>query len=310
MVDYFTFGVIIDDIVDPNGNTRMGVLGGGGVQTAFGMRLWSDSVGLIAGVGQEYKSVILDWLNQCGIDHSGVRITECLTPRAWQLMEADGRRTQIWRVPGDVIHSQLARSINLLPASYKSAKACHFGMHPDAFDGSFTRALSELGIVVSLEPFKNAERTPEMGKLESMLHGVEIFSANQDEAFSLIAEKDPIVQGKRFLEIGVKVFVLRMGAKGSLIFSKQNLEGIHIPAVPVEVVDPVGAGNAYCGGFLTGWIETQDLYQAGVYGSVASSFLVERFGVPVVNDETLSLAENRVKLLDNLHKTTYTGAKK
>jgi cytidine kinase len=34
-----TFSIIIDDIVFPDGSTRMGVLGGGGPQTAFGMRL-------------------------------------------------------------------------------------------------------------------------------------------------------------------------------------------------------------------------------------------------------------------------------
>lgn len=302
MVDYFTFGVIIDDIVDPGGNTRMGVLGGGGPQTAFGMRLWSDSVGLIAGIGQEFKSVVLDWLDQCGIDHGGIRITDHLTPRAWQLMETDGHRTQVWRVAGDVIDVQLARSIHLLPEPYKAAKACHFGMHPDEFDGSLTRALSDQGIIVSVEPFKSAERVPELGKLALMLRGVDIFSANQDEAVSLVAEVDPILQAQRFLEIGVKVFVLRMGAKGSRIFSSNNLQGIHIPAVPVEVVDPVGAGNAYCGGFLAGWFETHDLYTAGVYGSVASSFLVERFGVPVVNDEVRHLAWSRLKLLENLNK--------
>jgi sugar/nucleoside kinase (ribokinase family) len=310
MVDYFTFGVIIDDIVDPGGSTRMGVLGGGGPQTAFGMRIWSDSVGLIAGIGQESKSVVLDWLDQCGIEHSGIRITGHLTPRAWQLMEADGHRTQVWRVAGDVINAQLARSIHLLPESYKTAKACHFGMHPDEFDGSFTRALLDQGIIVSVEPFKSAERVPELGKLALMLRGVHIFSANQDEAVSLVAEVDPILQAQRFLEIGVRVFVLRMGAKGSRIFSINNLQGIHIPAVPVEVVDPVGAGNAYCGGFLAGWVETQDLYTAGVYGSVASSFLVERFGVPVVNDEVRHLAWSRVKLLENLNNQVNRGVKK
>jgi len=310
MVDYFTFGVIIDDIVDPFGNSRMGVLGGGGPQTAFGMRLWSDSVGLVAGIGQEFQPVVLDWLNQCEIDQAGLRITEHLTPRAWQLMEADGRRTQVWRVAGDVIHTQLSRSINLLPQEYKLAKACHFGMHPDEFDCSFTRALSDCGIMVSVEPFKTADHMPELGKLERMLSGVDIFSANQDEVRSLVSELDPMKQAERFLEMGVKVFVIRMGEKGSLIYSKDNLAGIHIPAVPVEVVDPVGAGNAYCGGFLAGWVETQDLYQAGVYGSVASSFLVERFGVPVVNNEIRNLAWSRVKLLENLHKSRNKGVNK
>ena len=54
------FGVILDDLVFPDGHTLMGVLGGGGPQTAFGMRLpalagWTDQVrvGLVAGVGHD-----------------------------------------------------------------------------------------------------------------------------------------------------------------------------------------------------------------------------------------------------------------
>jgi cytidine kinase len=51
-----TFSIILDDIVFPDGTTRMGVLGGGGPQTAFGMRLWSDGVGIAAGVGDDFPS--------------------------------------------------------------------------------------------------------------------------------------------------------------------------------------------------------------------------------------------------------------
>ena len=45
MVDFFGFNIILDDIVFPDGQTRMGLLGGGGPQAAFGMRLWAESGG-------------------------------------------------------------------------------------------------------------------------------------------------------------------------------------------------------------------------------------------------------------------------
>ncbi|MBK8047106.1 MAG: hypothetical protein IPK16_08280 [Anaerolineales bacterium] len=40
-------------------------------------------------------------------------------------------------------------------------------------------------------------------------------------------------------------------------------ERFWIPAVQVNVVDPVGAGNAYCGALLVGWLETQSLLSRG-----------------------------------------------
>jgi hypothetical protein len=43
-MDFGAFGLIIDDIVFPDGQTAMGILGGGGPHTAFGMKLWADQV--------------------------------------------------------------------------------------------------------------------------------------------------------------------------------------------------------------------------------------------------------------------------
>jgi sugar/nucleoside kinase (ribokinase family) len=53
-----------------------------------------------------------------------------------------------------------------------------------------------------------------------------------------------------------------------------------VPAVPVpEVVDQTGAGNTYCGGFLTGWLKSGDLVEAACCGAVAASFALEVTGV-------------------------------
>jgi sugar/nucleoside kinase (ribokinase family) len=90
MIDFVTFGVIVDDIVFPDGQTRMGVLGGGGPQTAWGMAAALGSgtrVGLAAGVGDDLGADTLDPLRAAGINLDGVRLTDQPTPRAWQVME-------------------------------------------------------------------------------------------------------------------------------------------------------------------------------------------------------------------------------
>ena len=45
----------------------VGVLGGGGPQTAFGMRLWAGGVGLAARVGADFDSAARTWLSDCGV---------------------------------------------------------------------------------------------------------------------------------------------------------------------------------------------------------------------------------------------------
>ncbi|MCZ7541748.1 MAG: hypothetical protein M5U29_17900 [Anaerolineae bacterium] len=133
MIDCVTFGLILDDIVLPDGTTHMGVLGGGGAQTAWGMAaaLGSGaSVGLVAGVGADLDAAALAPLRAAGIDLSGVRVSDLPTPRAWQVTEADGRRTQVWRVPPQTLGAQLARRWDVLPEAYRAARRFHWGDSP------------------------------------------------------------------------------------------------------------------------------------------------------------------------------------
>ncbi len=68
--------------------------------------------------------------------------------------------------------------------------------------------------------------------------------------------------------------------EGAIVYHEETGERWRIPAVETMVVEPTGAGNAYCGAFLAGWVTTGDLRTAGLYGAVAASFLVEQVGLP------------------------------
>ena len=64
------------------------------------------------------------------------------------------------------------------------------------------------------------------------------------------------------------------------------------------VVDPVGAGNAYCGALLVGWLEKGDLRLAGMYAAVAASFLVEQYGLPAPRSDLRAQARQRLAELN------------
>jgi sugar/nucleoside kinase (ribokinase family) len=304
MVELVSFGVIIDDIVSPDGETKMGVLGGGGPQTAFGMRMWSPSVGIVAGVGEDFISRVEEWLIASGINGSGLRVSENPTARAWQLLEHDERRRQVWRVPSGVIQTQLERSISYLPDAYRKAQGFHFGIHPDDPDQEFIESLHDLETVISVEPFKPADREPDRTALRAFLSKTDIFSANQLEAHSLIGGDEPLEQANRLVDAGANIVVLRLGRRGSLVLDGQTGVGFRVPAVPVEIRDPIGAGNAYCGGFLAGWVRSRDLKTAGIYGSVAASFLLEQVGIPVFSEELSSISRVRASSLQPLVEMT------
>lgn len=49
---------------------------------------------------------------------------------------------------------------------------------------------------------------------------------------------------------------------------------------PEKVVDPTGAGNAFLGGYVAGWLREGHVGQALHCGAVAASFALEQSGLP------------------------------
>jgi sugar/nucleoside kinase (ribokinase family) len=314
MIDLVAFGIILDDLVFPDGHTVTGTLGGGGPQTAFGMRLPalagraepSGDVGLVAGIGHDLPDSARAWLTAVGVDLAGVRETELSTPRAWQKLERGGRRTQVWRVEGRVISAQLGRTLDRVPESYRQAKGFHLGIHPDEPDLDFIRQLHYLplhsggrlggGPVLSLEPFKPADRPLSDAALRQLCIAADIFSPNVAEARSLVGNGTPDELVRRLADAGASIVTLRMGPEGSLVYAP-SVTQIFMPAIPTNVIDPTGAGNAYCGGFLAGYVQTGDVLTAARFGAIAASFLVEQVGLPEINERLRTQAKLRLHLL-------------
>lgn len=306
-MDFVTFGIILDDLERADGLSRSGLLGGGGPQSAFGMRLWSDSVGLVARVGADLPEAAWQWLRASGVDTEGVAITGWPTLRALQQLNEAGRRRQTWLVPEAAISAQLQRSVARLPAGYRLAKGWHLGVHPDDPDWDFLAGLRALGGLLSLETFRPARQPLSPAGLRRLLLAADIFSPNALSAESLVGAGEPEAMASRLLSAGASVLALRLGARGSLVAEARTGRAAWIPALPVAVVDAVGAGNAYCGAFLTGWVESGDLVESGLRGASAASLVIEHFGVPVVMPEMRQQAQARLQALRSMTRVASLG---
>lgn len=279
-VDLLALGIIIDDLVLADGTTQMGLLGGGGPQTAFGMRLWSDRVGLAAGVGADFPQAARDWLHAAGIDTSAVRQTAQPTLRAWQLLEADGRHTQVWRSPISALPVNLALDTATLPATHRSLQGLHTGIHPEEPNMQRLQALRAITRVLSIETWRPAPSPPAPASVRTWLELADIFSPNLSEAESLVGAGEPLALARRLIDLGGRVIALRLGSAGVLVCAP-NQPALHLPALEVRsATQPLGAGNAFCGGFLAGWAATADAVSAAAYGTVAASFMLEQPGLP------------------------------
>ena len=103
-VEYVTFSnLIIDDIVFPDGRSRMNTLGGSGTHALVGMALWNQRLGYAASVGADLELAHRESLLRFGINSDGLVVRENYrTARAWQVFEEDGTRHEIFRTSHEI----------------------------------------------------------------------------------------------------------------------------------------------------------------------------------------------------------------
>src|ERR1700693_962396 len=89
----------IDDVVLPDGTTHMSSVGGNGLYTALGVRLWQPSVGLVTRRGEDFPHNLTAMLNSLGVAADGVVDIPGPTVRNWVVYEANGERHWIYRTP-------------------------------------------------------------------------------------------------------------------------------------------------------------------------------------------------------------------
>ena len=289
--DFLAIGsVIIDDIVYPDGRTSMGVLGGGGTHTAYGMVLSGEKPSLGAIVGGDLpEDVRLRFEND--FDTSGLIWIEHEQLRGWQIFEWNGKRSEIFRseVSHPFLFEPYADNPNITYTSVMGLTVLRDPEYVESWRKRFPDA------ILLWEPDRGYMMT---GNYEGFLVGIphaDIVSPNLLEAQAVYRIKDELEIIRRLLADGVKVVALRMGEKGSIVAEQGSSIAYHIPALAVpEIVDQTGAGNTYCGGFIVGWCRHRDLVTAGSYGAVAASFALETIGVTNVPADVRSIYANRL----------------
>ena len=100
---------------------------------------------------------------------------------------------------------------------------------------------------------------------------------------------------EKILNTGVKVLIVKKGSQGVTIYSK-NKEPQDVHGFPVEVLNVLGAGDAFASGFIYGHLQGWDFYKSCRMGNACGAWVVQKPGC--ANDmptyeEVLELIESR-----------------
>jgi adenosine kinase len=240
--------------------------GGIAPNIAYTLTLLGERSHIMATVGEDFGEY-RTWLESKGIDTSLIKV-----------------------IPNTVTASFFCntdRANNQIASFYPGAMGCSTelsfrqweGQRPDlvVISPSDPEAMKqhvvecrELGIPYLYDPSQQIVRlTAE--ELRTGIEGALAFFAN-DYEFGLV-QKMTGMSPQDMLNY-LQFVVVTRGSKGSTVYSKEK--EYTIPVVPPEhIADPTGVGDAFRGGFLTGYSYTFNLEICGQMGALAATYCLE-----------------------------------
>ncbi|MGO4131254.1 5-dehydro-2-deoxygluconokinase [Janibacter sp. RAF20_2_2] len=135
-----------------------------------------------------------------------------------------------------------------------------------------------------------SEATREVGR--ALAH-VTIAVGNREECEVAVGETDPQRAADALLERGLELAIVKQGPKGVLAATAD--ERVEVPPFDVEVVNGLGAGDAFGGalvhGLLEGWELRRTLEFANVAGAIVASRLECSTAMPTTAEVEAGLAQ-------------------
>jgi len=266
----------IDDIVLwPTGQTWMGQPGGNALFAALGARVWLDSVGLLTRLGCDFPAERLDAIRARGLT-LGLHPVAIRILHDWALYEADGTRQFVNHLNSGR-NDEMTLRPDEIPPQHLDGQAYHLAPMPTDQQAALIEYLRRPGRLISLDPHESWIKGYQ-ATLERMLAQVDFFLPSQVEARQIYGADDPEHTAAALARWGPQVVVIKLGREGSLVYERASGRLTHVPIYPAVTQDPTGAGDSYCGGFLAGYLLTQDAVRAAQYGTVSASYVVEAIG--------------------------------
>ncbi|WP_329410093.1 5-dehydro-2-deoxygluconokinase [Streptomyces sp. NBC_00704] len=110
---------------------------------------------------------------------------------------------------------------------------------------------------------------------EALKHAT-VAVGNLDEVEVATGVREPRAAAQALLDAGVELAVVKQGPKGVLAVSRAG-ESAEVPPLPVEVLNGLGAGDAFggslCHGLLAGWDLEKTMRHANAAGAIVASRL-------------------------------------
>jgi sugar/nucleoside kinase (ribokinase family) len=259
--------------------------GGDALNGSISMASLGLRTALIAYLGTDiFGDAVVARLKQAGVDTSLIlRDENHMTPLAYLLIEESGERHILGH--GHAAARAGLCSAHVPDATLRRARHLHYAsvnankfLDGDGIADVFARAQA-LGLTTSMDAAFDRDGVW-LDKSRAALQHCDIFFPSYSEAV-------PIAQGRTdvsdmtefFRPFGLKYFGCKLGAQGVYLYDYTKERAYRMPSLlRGAVVDTTGAGDAFCAGFLTGFLRGWPLEECLALGSAQSALIIGSVG--------------------------------
>jgi len=294
-----------DYVILPTGDTFIDVPGGSALYATVGLAIWEPSPrpGMLSRVGEDYPRLWLEKFDQRGLDTRGVTILpqaiDVRTFTSYSDWETPTHRDPISQFanlgipfPKSLLgYEDRSKSLDsrtkLLPTSlrqgdfptdYLGATVAHL-CPADYLTHSVLPALLRQAqfTFITLDPSPGYMNPTFLGDVPSIITGLTAFLPSEEEIRSLFHGRsfDLWEMIEALAVYGCEYIILKRGVRGQMLYDSTNHSRWEIPPYPARIVNPIGAGDAFCGGFLAGYCRTYDPLMAVLHGNISASLVIE-----------------------------------
>jgi sugar/nucleoside kinase (ribokinase family)/fructoselysine-6-P-deglycase FrlB-like protein len=268
----------IDDVIQPDGSSQMGTLGGNSVHACAAALTWVSGVGIVARCGTDFPAPAIGRLREAGADTGGIRPIDGPTVRNWVIYEADGSRSWVYRTPPGR-SAEVAPQPGDIPTAWldrQPAPVVHVAAMPLPAATAIVRSVRDRarGAAITLDTHEGWRRGADVIDAARL---VDVFLPSREELAELVGYDDPPRAAGELTAAGVTCVVVKMGGDGALV-ARPGTPLAHTPASKVAVMDPTGAGDSFCGGFAAGLALGDDVVGAARRGCATAAAAIGAAG--------------------------------
>ena len=248
-------------------------LGGNAAYAAAGAWLAGAVAEVVAVIGDDYPAELIAQLSIAGIGVTAVRTSP--GPSFRVLLDESGPRRTICYLPDSGHNDRLDPLPSQLPA-LEPGDGVHVCGIPAASQRALLEAIDGRASVVTLDSVVILDEVePPTSELLDLARRATVFMPSRDEV-----EHHWPGRVEDALDLlttaGCDRVVVKLGAAGSI--GRDGSEIIQTPAAKASVIDPIGAGDAFCGGVCARLAMGEGLHSAMMWGAAAASVVIEGHG--------------------------------